>query len=83
MLTVKVFRNKSDGFSLDRTRIISALEVSTDYLTVEGVFDLWQVIVTDYKGASHIFDLVEGTRIYVENMAGKTVQVYQYSRPIQ
>lgn len=83
MLTVKIFRKNNDGLSLDRTRIISALEVCTDYNTSEGLFKNHYVMVTDYKGTVHSFDLIEGTRIYVENMAGKTVQVYQYSDPVQ
>jgi len=83
MLTVKIFRKNNDGLSLDRTRVISALETSTDYITEDGVFKNHFVMVTDYKGTVHSFDLVEGTRIYVENLSGKTVQVYQYSEPVQ
>ncbi|AUR94235.1 hypothetical protein NVP1193O_104 [Vibrio phage 1.193.O._10N.286.52.C6] len=84
MLTVKIFRNKNeDGLGLGIDRILSALEVATNYYTVDGVFDRHYVVVTDYKGNDQSFDLLEGTRIYIENMSGKTVQVYQYSPPIQ
>ncbi len=83
MLTVKVVRRNNDGLSLDRTRTISALETETGYIEDNGIFKNHYVIVTDYKGTVHSFDLKEGTHIYVENLAGKTVQVYRYSNPIQ
>ncbi|AUR84889.1 hypothetical protein NVP1063O_222 [Vibrio phage 1.063.O._10N.261.45.C7] len=84
MLTVKVYRNSNeDGLSLDKTRTISALEVETGYHAPEGKFSNHYVLVTDYKGTVHSFDLNEGTRIYVENLAGKTVQVYQYSESLK
>lgn len=80
MLTVKVFRNKNeDGLSLGRERIISALEVATGYHAPDGNFNGHYVIITDYKGHVHTFDLVYGTDIFVENLSGKTVQVYRHS----
>ncbi|CAH9014931.1 conserved hypothetical protein [Vibrio phage 501E54-1] len=83
MLTVKVVRRNNDGLSLDRTRTISALETETGYITEGEGFKTHFVLVTDYKGTVHSFDLKDGTRIYVENLAGKTVQVYKYSKPVQ
>ncbi|CAH9015079.1 conserved hypothetical protein [Vibrio phage 424E50-1] len=83
MLTVKVVRRNNDGLSLDRTRTISALETETGYIEDAGIFKNHFILVTDYKGTVHSFDLNEGTRIYVENLAGKTVQVYKYSKPVQ
>ncbi len=79
MLTVKVVRRDNDGFSLDRTRTISAIETETGYITEGGDFKTHFVLVTDYKGTVHSFDLNEGTNIYVENLSGKTVQVYRHS----
>lgn len=83
MLTVKVMRRDNDGLSLDRTKTISAVQVETDYLTEDVHFKTHFVLVTDYKGTVHSFDLNEGTTIYVENLAGKTVQVYRYSPSIK
>lgn len=83
MLTVKVIRRDKDGFSLDRTKTLAAVQVETDYLTEDAHFKTHFVLVTDYKGTVHSFDLQEGTTIYVENLSGKTVEVHRYSPSIQ
>ncbi|CAL9972546.1 hypothetical protein VPHD51_0046 [Vibrio phage D51] len=82
MLTVKVIRNcnKEDGLSLEKTTTISAVSSKTGYhLDKEGNFLCHYVTVEDYKGNVYSFDLTEGTRIFVENLTGKTVQAYHYS----
>ena len=82
MLTVKVIRNcnKEDGLSLDKSTTISAVNVKTDYhVDKDGNFINHYVMVEDFKGNCYSFDLNEDTRIFVENMTGKTVQAYHYS----
>lgn len=79
MLTVKVIRNcnAEDGLSLEKTTTISAVNVKTDYHVDEkGNFQNHYVMVEDFKGNVYSFDVVEDTRIFVENMTGKTVQAY-------
>lgn len=75
MLTVKIVTKSTDGYSLNSTRVISAVATEADYWIVDNE-PVHYVAIEDYKGNNYEITLDSNVVIYVENLAGKTVTVY-------
>lgn len=75
MLTVKVYTREQDGFSMDKKVVISALSATTDYYTQDGEVYHY-LVVKDFKGEERTFNIIKGRRIFIENLYGKTVEMY-------
>ncbi len=74
MFTVKLFRRPEDGLSLDRSVGVSAVSYSTEVNKDEnGNFLSHRFECEDYKGNCYSWDIVGSTRVFVENVAGKTI----------
>lgn len=80
MFTVKLFRREDDGLSLDRTKGVSAVSYRTEVVKdKEGNFLNRRFECEDYKGNVYSWDIVGSTRIFVENVAGKTIASFHES----
>ncbi len=77
MLTVKIrMKDKETGIETHKT--ISALDYYTDFeQTSDGI--LYCVVTQNYKEMYETHWVEDGVSIYVENLAGKTIDKYYHS----